>query len=152
MSSYNVQLHNAAAIPLAVIRGVANQSELSKVVPERCGLVWSAMKEQQVKAGRHVAIYWNADIRLDVGVEVEGPFTERDSVVSSATPAGAVAFTSHFGLYGGLRSAHRAIRDWCKANGHQVAGPNWEIYGHWQPEWNTNPALIRTDVFYQIAS
>ena len=151
MASYTVQLENAAAIPLAVIRRVTNQNELSKVVPERCGLVWSAMKEQGVKAGRHVAIYWNSDIRLDVGVEVEGPFTERDPVISSSTPAGVVAFASHFGPYGGLASAHRAIRDWCKANGQRLAGPNWEIYGHWQPEWNTNPALIRTDVFYQIA-
>ncbi len=31
------------------------------------------------------------------------------------------------------------------------AGPNWEIYGHWQPEWNTDPLRIRTDVFYQVA-
>jgi hypothetical protein len=32
------------------------------------------------------------------------------------------------------------------------AGPSWEIYGHWRPEWNTGPSQIRTDVFYQLAS
>jgi polyketide cyclase/dehydrase/lipid transport protein len=48
--------------------------------------------------------------------------------------------------------AHDALRDWCKANHHQFAGPSWELYGHWQPEWNANPSLIRTDVFYQIAA
>jgi hypothetical protein len=31
-----------------------------------------------------------------------------------------------------------------------IAGPNWEVYGHWQPEWDADPSLIRTDVFYQV--
>jgi hypothetical protein len=47
--------------------------------------------------------------------------------------------------------AHDAIQHWCAANGPRLAGPSWEIYGHWEPGWNDNPALIRTDVFYQIA-
>jgi hypothetical protein len=47
--------------------------------------------------------------------------------------------------------AHQAIRDWCSAHNLQLAGPNWEVYGHWQNEWNTDPAKIRTDVFYQLA-
>jgi hypothetical protein len=37
------------------------------------------------------------------------------------------------------------------ANNHSLAGPNWEIYGHWQREWDTNPSQIRTDVYYQLA-
>jgi hypothetical protein len=45
--------------------------------------------------------------------------------------------------------AHAALREWCKANGHALAGPSWEIYDHWQPEWDRGPSLIRTDVFYQ---
>ena len=31
-----------------------------------------------------------------------------------------------------------------------LAGPNWEIYGHWVDEWNRDPSKIRTDVFYLI--
>jgi hypothetical protein len=31
-----------------------------------------------------------------------------------------------------------------------LAGPNWEIYGHWLDEWNNDPAKIRTDVFYLL--
>lgn len=110
------------------------------------------MRAQGTKGGRHVAIYWNGDIRLDVGVELEGPFVERDEVIRSATPACAAVVVTHFGPYKGLEAAHNAIRTWSAANGHRLAGPNWEIYGHWNEEWNTNPALIRTDVFYQIAS
>jgi effector-binding domain-containing protein len=151
MSQTPVEFLNLPSIPVAVIRRRAAASELAKVVPECCGLVWTAVKAQQANGGRHVAIYWNADIRLEVGVELESPFVERDGVVLSATPAGPVAVVTHFGPYGGLGSAHEAVRSWCRANGHALAGPNWEIYGHWQPEWNADPALIRTDVYYQIA-
>ena len=152
MSSYSIRLQDVPSIPLAVIRRQATAAELSKLVPECCGLVWAAVKAQRTQAGRHVAIYWNGDIRLEVGVELEGPFVEHDPVIRSATPGGAAAVVTHFGPYGGLGAAHAAVRMWCEANGHRLAGPNWEIYGHWQQEWNTNPALIRTDVFYQIAS
>ena len=151
MTSPVVQLQQLNSIPIAVIRRQARASELSRVVPEYCGLVWNAVRAQQAKGGRHVAIYWDSSIRLEVGVELLGPFTEQGDVVLSATPAGAVASATHCGPYSSLGAAHDAIRQWCMANNHNLAGPNWEIYGHWQPEWNTNPSQIRTDVFYLLA-
>jgi effector-binding domain-containing protein len=87
-----------------------------------------------------------------VGVELYGPFEEQGEVVRSATPAGSVALATHYGPYGGLGAAHQAVREWCEANNHGLAGPNWAIYGHWQNEWNTNPSQIRTDVYYQLAT
>jgi len=57
----------------------------------------------------------------------------------------------HFGPYQQLGVAHQAIRDWCSGHNLQLAGPNWEIYGHWQDDWNADPSQIRTDVFYQLA-
>ncbi len=152
MASCTVQLQRLDSIPLAVVRRQASLSELSRVIPECCGLVWNAVRAQQVQAGRNVAIYWDASIRLEVGVELHGSFLEHSDVVRSATPAGAVAWTTHYGPYGGLVAAHNAIRQWCKANNHPLAGPNWEIYGHWQPEWNTDPSRIRTDVYYQLST
>jgi effector-binding domain-containing protein len=70
--------------------------------------------------------------------------------VRSATPAGKVASVAHFGPYGSLGRAHDAVREWCSANRQTLAGPSWEIYDHWQPEWDHAPSLIRTDVFYQV--
>lgn len=151
MPPYAVQLSRFDSITLAVIRRQASPSELSRLVPECCGLVWSALRAQQAKGGRHVAIYWDNSIRVDVGAELLSSFEEQGDVVRSATPAGAAVTATHYGPYGGLGAAHKAIREWCQANSHKLAGPNWEIYGHWQNEWNTNPSLIRTDVFYQIA-
>jgi effector-binding domain-containing protein len=151
MSSYAVRLQRLDSVPLAVIRRQASASELARVVPECCGLVWDAVRAQQAQAGRHVAIYWDGSIRLEVGVELYGPFAEHGEVVRSATPAGAVASATHFGPYGGRAAAHDAVCRWCKASNHRLAGPNWEIHGHWQREWNADPSRIRTDVYYLLS-
>ena len=150
-SSYAVQLQRLESVPLACRRMTASASDLARVVPECCGLVWDAVRAQRAQAGRHVAIYWDGSIRLEVGVELFGPFAEHGEVVRSATPAGAVASATHFGPYCGLGAAHDAVRRWCKANDHRLAGPNWEIYGHWQREWNADPSRVRTDVYYLLS-
>ena len=146
-----VELRQRDSIPVAVIRRQARAGELSRVVPECCGLVWNAVRAQQAKGGRHVAIYWDATIRLEVGVELLGPFVEQGDVVRSATPAGTVASLAHFGPYGSLGVAYETIHRWCTSQGHRLAGPKWEIYGHWQSAWDANPSQIRTDIFYLIA-
>ena len=151
MTPYAVQLQRLGSIPLAVIRRQARSSELARVVPECCGVVWNAVRAQQTQAGRHVAIYLDGSIRLEVGVELHGSFAEQGEIVRSATPSGAVASATHFGPYAGLGAAHEAIRQWCVANNHRLAGPNWEIYGHWQRQWDTDPSRIRTDVYYLLS-
>src|SRR6187200_1046178 len=128
MTTYAVQLHQLEAVPLAVIRRHVSRSELAHVVPECCGLVWSAVKAQQARGGRHVAVYLDDTIRLEVGAEILGPFSESDDVALSTTPAGTVASTTHFGPYTGLGAAHDAIRRWCETSQRALAGPNWEIY------------------------
>lgn len=147
-----VTLVELAALPVAVVRRRVRSSEVSRVVPECCGLAWAALRAQQVKAGRNVAIYWDAGIRVEAGVELAGAFVEQGEVVRSATPGGSAATVTHLGPYGGLGSAHAAIRAWCEARGHRLAGPQWEIYAHWQEAWNRDPSRIRTDVFYLVAS
>jgi hypothetical protein len=54
--------------------------------------------------------------------------------------------TTHYGDYGRLGEANSAIHAWCRANQRPLAGPSWEVYGHWQEE----PALLRTDVYYLL--
>jgi effector-binding domain-containing protein len=148
---YDVRLEQLSSRPLAVVRRRAGAHELSKVVPDACGTVWSVVRSQQIPgAGRHVALYLDDQINLEVGVELDTPFAGHGEVVGSATPAGAVATAVHFGPYGRLCEAHQAIREWCAKHGHALAGPSWEIYGHWTDECNSDPAKIRTDVFYLL--
>jgi len=151
MASHVVEILEMPSVPLAVIRRQVRPTEVAGVVPECCGIVWQAVKAQKAAAGRHVALYWDGSIRLEVGVELLGPFVDDGEVVQSATPAGTVASVAHLGPYGGLGAAHEAVRRWCTAHGRRLAGPSWEIYGHWRPEWNTDPSAIRTDVCYLLA-
>jgi effector-binding domain-containing protein len=149
--NYNVRLEQSYNRPLAVVRRCAKSQDLSKVVPNGCGTVWSVVRSQQIPgAGRHIAIYLDGQINLEVGVELDAPFGGHGEVVSSSTPSGPVAATTHLGPYGQLHQAHDAIRQWCASNGYALAGPNWEIYGHWQDEWNSDPSKITTDVYYLL--
>ena len=150
---YNIRCEELGSRPLAVVRRRARPEELSKVVPDACGVVWGVIRSQQISgAGRHVAVYLDGQINLEVGVELDAPFPGSGEVVGSGTPAGLVASTTHYGPYGLLNKAHEAILRWCGDNGHTLAGPNWEIYGHWQDEWNSDPTRICTDVFYLLTS
>src|SRR4051794_32231714 len=113
---YTVRLEPHGGRPLAVVRRCAGPHELSNVVPAACGTVWNVMRSQQVSgAGRHVAVYLDCQINLEVGVELDGPFTGHGEVVVSAPPPGLVATTTHLGPYQLLHKAHDAIRRWCAA-------------------------------------
>jgi len=145
-----VELKTLPSVPVAVVRRTAHRGELSRLVPLLSGIVWKAVRAQQARGGRHVAIYWDQSIRLEVGVELLSPFAPAGEVVLSATPAGSVLTVTHFGPYHTLGVAHQVAKAWCTAEGRTPAGPNWEIYGHWQDAWTANPSEIRTDVCYQL--
>jgi effector-binding domain-containing protein len=151
--NYEIRLETLATPrPLAIVRRRARPHELPKVVPDACGVVWAAIRAQGISgAGRHVALYLDEQINVEVGVEVDHPIKDRGELIASVLPAGTVATTTHLGPYNQLLAAHRAIRDWCARHNYSRAGPNWELYGHWQEAWNSDPAQIRTDVFYLLA-
>lgn len=137
--------------PLAVRRQTVTRAQLSNAVRDGCGAAWIAVKAQGGRGGRNVAVYVDGSIRVESGVQLNGPFTDTGDVVTSSTPTGFVAFATHAGPYQTLGATHDAVRSWCEANGHALAGPNWEIYGHWLPEWNNDPSKITTEVCYLIA-
>src|SRR4051812_32722408 len=109
-----IQLHHLPPPPIPVLPPRVAPKNLPKIIPQLCGLVWTAVKAAQVKdAGRHVAVYRHADegfLDIEVGVEVVSPFPGRDEVVGSSTPAGDVATVPHFGPYHQLKDAHQALR------------------------------------------
>ncbi len=147
-----VRIDQLPAVPLAVVRRHVRRGELSAAVRDGCGRAFAFAHARQLTAGRNVAIYWDGSILLESGVELDGPFDEADGIVRSATPAGLTACATLIGPYDQLGVAHAAIQEWCRAHGHRIAGPNWEVYGHWLPAWNSDPSQIRTDVYYQIAT
>ena len=146
--SYEVRIQQVAPTPTAVVRRRAKPEELSKVVPHACGVVWDALRARSVRgAQRHMAIYLDGEINLEVGVELDASasFPEDGEVVRSVIPGGVVATAVHVGPYHQLHEAHNAIRTWCEGHRCALAGPCWEIYGHWHDDQEP-----RTDVFYLL--
>ena len=146
---HEVQFLHVEPHPIAAVRRLAKHDELSRVVPEACGTVWNFLRAAGIKgAGRHVAVYLDGVINLEVGVELSGSFDSDGSVIASMTPGGWVAMTAHLGPYARLGEAHKAILARCAQRGRKLAGPSWEIYGH----WTDDPEQLRTDVFYLLES
>lgn len=136
----------------AVVREAVPRERLSTFVPKACGEVWAFVKAAGVPGpGRHVALY-TPDGVVEVGVEVAGAFEGSDRVLCSRLPDGCAAHAVHFGPYGELGRTHDAVRKWCQGAGHVCAGTIWEIYGHWEPGWNSDPSKIRTDVYHLLGA
>ena len=148
--SYQVRLEQFPGHALAVVRRRATKAQFASVIPEACGLVWNAIRAHDLKGGRHVAVYLDNVYNLEIGVELDAPFTGGGEVVPSSLPAGPVAVTTHFGPYQNLGQAHDAIHQWLKQTGREAIRPCWETYGHWLDEWNNDPSKIRTDVYYLL--
>ena len=147
---YQIKLTNAEAILTAVIRSRVQPTELSKFVPAACGEVWSFIRSADLpRPGRHTALYLDAGL-VEVGAEVSERFVGTERVQCSQLPAGRVVTTTHFGPYARLGEAHAEIRQWCAEHEHQRSSICWEIYGHWDESWNTDPSKIRTDVFHLL--
>jgi effector-binding domain-containing protein len=147
---YQIQLMDSKPITTAVIRTRVPAQELPKFVPAACGEVWSFVRSAGLwRPGRHLALYLN-DGFVEVGAEVSEPFTGNERIHCSQLPGGTVATATHFGPYGRLGDAHTAIREWCAGNRHRSSGISWEIYGHWEESWNTDPSKIRTDIFHLL--
>ena len=146
---YQIELRDVQARTTAVVRRRASLGELARVVPDGCGEVWAFIRSSALPhPGRNLALYLDDAINLDVGVEVTQPFIGDDLISCSSTPAGTVATTQHVGSYARLGEAHQAIRRWCADHGHVLAGPNWEVYGH----WTDDPEKLQTDVYYLLQS
>jgi effector-binding domain-containing protein len=144
---YQVQVVDLVPQMTAVIRMQARPAELSRVVPQACGEVWNFVKAAKLpRAGRHIALYLDGVMNIEVGVEMFHPFVGDGRVVCSTTPAGKAATAVHMGPYSRLGEAHDAVGKWCADHGHKLAGPSWEVYGH----WDDDPAKVRTDVFWLL--
>jgi effector-binding domain-containing protein len=98
--------------------------------------------------GQNVFIYRDATadmLTVDFCVGVTAPFVA-GAVMPFETPGGVAAMTTHVGAYAQLGDASAAIVAWCRAHDRTLAGPSWEVYGH----WDEDPARLRTEVYYLL--
>ena len=74
-------------------------------------------------------------------------FAGEGRVVASELPGGEVATAVHRGDYARLGATHDAVREFAVAHGRELAGPRWEIYGHWRED----PSELETEIFWLAA-
>ena len=147
---YEVTVSTVERQLVAAARQRTTFGNIAREIGPLLGHPWALIRATQGlrSDGDNVAIYWDESGRgsIEVGVQVVSDFEPTETVVCSATPAGTVARTAHFGPYNRLGPAHDAVRMWCKKNGREIVPPFWEIYG----DWSEDPAKLRTDVLYLL--
>lgn len=142
-----VNVVTAEERPIAVIAATTTWQEFPELWPHlldevHAGVRWSGEGRQ----GRNVLLYLDDVPHVEIGVELDQPAGITGRVVESALPSGTVATMTHHGPYDHLGATHDAIRAYCAERDLPLAGPRWEVYGHWSEE----PAELETEVYYLL--
>jgi len=139
-----------AARPVAGVRAQVARGHVAQEFGRYLDQVYAAARARAVALdGQNIFIYRSAtadQLTIDFCVGVTAPFATIGAVAPLETPSGVAAMTTHYGDYRALGDANAAILAWCRAQGRVLAGPSWEVYGH----WHADPAKLRTDVYYLL--
>jgi effector-binding domain-containing protein len=95
---------------------------------------------------QNVMLYKNQQPEVEIGVLVSQAFEPQGRVIESELPGGEVATAVHVGDYATLGATHEAVRGYALAQGRELAGPCWEIYGHAPPD----PSAAQTEIFWLL--
>lgn len=147
---YEIRELAVAARPVAGVHARVPRGRVAHEFGRHLDLVYAAARAGAVHLdGQNIFIYRGAagdQLLIDFCVGVTAPFAPVGKVVPLETPRGIAAMTTHQGDYGRLGEANAAILAWCHAHDRQLAGPSWEVYGH----WNADPAQLSTEVYYLL--
>jgi effector-binding domain-containing protein len=150
LEHYDVRETIVAARPVAGVRAQVPRGRVAQEFGRYLDQVYAAARTGAVSLdGQNIFIYRDAtdkQLTVDFCVGVKAPFAPIGAVVPLETPSGVAAMTTHHGDYGGLGRANDAIHAWCRTNNRRLAGPSWEVYGH----WHDDPAQLQTDVYYLL--
>jgi effector-binding domain-containing protein len=147
---YDVRELIVAARPVAGVHAQVPRGRVPQEFGRHLDQVYAAARAGAVHLdGQNIFIYRAAtadQLTVDFCVGVTAPFVAVGAVVLLETPHGVTAMTTHHGDYARLGEANAAILAWCRANDRLLAGPSWEVYGH----WHEDPAQLLTEVYYLL--
>jgi effector-binding domain-containing protein len=95
---------------------------------------------------RNVMLYKDHLPTVEVGVLAPTSFAGEGRVIASELPGGETATAVHRGDYAQLGRTHDAVRQFVEAQRLELAGPRWEIYGHWRED----PSQLETEIYYLL--
>jgi effector-binding domain-containing protein len=149
-AAYDVQEVTVTARLVAGVHAQVPRGRVGREFGRHLDQVYAAARAGDVQLdGQNIFIYRAAtadQLTVDFCVGVTAPFTAVGAVVPLETPHGVAAMTTHQGDYGRIGDANAAIVAWCRAQGRPLAGPSWEVYGHWDPD----PTKLRTEIYYLL--
>ena len=152
----NIILETVEEHALAVVLERVRQCDIGARVMPNLDTVYAFLKQHQqlrFPGAHNVLLYRSKDpqtdgkMHVEYGVQVRQAFERTGEVFASATPVGRIATATHVGPYERLGDTHASVQRWCRANHHNLAGIDWEIYG----DWNDDPTQLETNVCYLLA-
>jgi len=151
MTTVAVTFMSIEARPTAVIGQTTTWMEFQNVWGSLLDQVYRFVRSRaELATGEGTELWQNVmlykDDRPEVGVLVNGTFTAEGPVIASELPGGDVATATHRGDYARLGVTHDAVRAHVASHGRELAGPRWEIYGHWRAD----PSELETEVFWLL--
>ncbi|HET7310710.1 MAG TPA: GyrI-like domain-containing protein [Mycobacteriales bacterium] len=131
MMTYEVELVELQAQPVAVVRGHVTQGEIPAFLGGTFGEVLEALADQGLAAvgppfGRYVPAADGFDV--EAGFPTNRPVRPFGRVEACELPGGRAARVLHRGDYGGVAAAYNAAVEWVAAHGYVAAEPPWECY------------------------
>jgi hypothetical protein len=138
---YAVEVKQVPEQPIAAVRGLTTMANLPARIRELFDQFYAGFKG---KGGLNIVFYpgpgVGGEFEIACGVQLE-------QGGNASTPGGTVATTVYMGPYNQMKPAHVAIHEWARENNRPLAGPSWEVYGH----WTEDPAQLRTDIYYLLS-
>jgi effector-binding domain-containing protein len=151
--TYDVTIERTAECPTAVVKANTTWREFPTLWPTMLNEVWAFLSTTPGlrTEGHNVMLYRSnvpeAEVAVEIGVQVTGSFETAGRVVPSTLPAAEAATTVHLGTPAEVGAAHSAVRAWCSARSRELTGVSWEIYG--DPDPRTGHFDIA--VYWQLA-
>lgn len=145
-----VTIVETAPTPTAVVAETTTWEEFPDRWPQLLEEVWTFVRTRGLGAGRNVMLYRDDRPNVEVGVELGEQFVPVGRITRSSLPAGRAATTIQRGppSRDGIAAAHSAVLTWCEANGYEVDGTRWEVYGHWAEDGD--PADYEIEVYWLL--
>ncbi len=147
-----VSVRTVEPMPTAVVSRTTTWAEFPKTWGPMLDRVWSFLRGDApaglYQRGHNIMYYLDDVPHVEVGVQVSGSFEPAGHVVASMLPGGLVATATHTGPIAEIGDTHQAVREWSTANGYQLVGPRWEIYGDPDP----STGAFDVDVYWALVT
>lgn len=148
---YDVTLARTAECPTAVVKATTTPQEFPALWRGMLDDVWGFVRATPGlwTAGHNVMLYGPGDrgLAVEVGVQVTRTFEAHGRVVPSTLPSTEAATTVHSGPIAQIGEAHDAVQAWCAAQGRDLTGVSWEVYGDPDPQTGD----FDVTVYWQVA-